>query len=120
MKPKMQFMNPQKQFVLTIALLLLLFPTYAQRWNENYDEADVGSYKLPSLLRNHWGTTVNKVEDREIVRKPEILASCTHHQYSRVPGEKHTKYVAVKVNKGTALIGKAKTKQVTLTLMKWK
>ncbi|SCM57289.1 glucuronyl esterase domain-containing protein [Petrimonas mucosa] len=113
-------MNLQKQFILTIALLLLLFPTYAQRWNVNYDEAAVGPYSLPSLLRTHGGTTVNNVEDWEIFRKPEILASCTHHLYGRVPGELDTMFVTVKEKKGTALNGKAKRKQVTLTLVKGK
>lgn len=113
-------MNLQKQFILTIALLLLLFPTYAQRWNVNYDEAAVGPYSLPSLLRTHGGTTVNNVEDWEIFRKPEILASCTHHLYGRVPGELDTMFVTVKEKKGTALNGKAKRKQVALTLVKGK
>ncbi len=102
----------------TLALFLLLLPLYAQRWNVNYDEAAVAPYSLPSVLRTDGGMMVSCVDDWETFRRPEILASCTHHLYGRVPGELDTMYATVKEENGTALNGRAKRKQVTLTFVK--
>lgn len=111
-------MNQINKFLLITALLQLFLPTYAQKWNVNYDEAIVAPYTLPPILKAQGGTLINNVEDWETFRKPEILFSSTHHIYGRVPEELDTMYVRVNEEGRTALNGKSKRKQVTLTFVK--
>ncbi len=69
---------------------LVLFGTirlsaFAQKVPPNTDEAKVGDYVLPELLRCGSGQTVNKVDAWRKIRRPEILDAFSAQVYGRTP-----------------------------------
>src|SRR5205085_1193697 len=80
----------------------------------NYDEAKVGSYALPELLKRANGQAVRDAKTWNAQRRPEIVRLFEENQYGRAPGRPKEMSFDV-FDKGTpAMDGKALRKQVTI------
>lgn len=102
-------------FVL-LASLAWTLPAAAQRpADTNYDEAKVGAYTLPELLRCADGSEVKDAATWQNKRRPEILKLFEQHMFGRTPGGKlpETRY-EVTSTKNDAVGGRAVRKEVTI------
>jgi hypothetical protein len=80
----------------------------------NYDDAKIGDYKLPEVLRLANGKTVRDAKTWNEQRRPEIVRLFEENQYGRSPGRPTAMSFDV-FDKGTpALDGKATRRQVTI------
>ena len=80
----------------------------------NYDEAKVGSYRLPELLVLQNGKPVRDAKTWTEKRRPEIIRLFEENEYGRAPGRPKAMTFDV-FDKGTpAMDGKALRKQVTI------
>jgi hypothetical protein len=84
----------------------------------NYDEAKVGSYRLPDLLVLSNGKAVKDAKTWTGQRRPEIVRLFEENQYGRTPGRPADMSFDV-FDKGTAAFdGKAIRRQVTIYFSK--
>ena len=89
-------------------------PTVVAGIPVNYDEAKVGTYKLPDPLVTSKGARVRDAATWTRVRRPEILRMIETTQFGRAPA-KPEKVVVDRFDTGTpALGGKAIRRQTTL------
>jgi len=105
-------------FLLASALLSLPFVAEAQQKNVNYDEAAIGSYQLPELLRTRDGRTVQKATEWNSVRRPEVLELFESHVFGKTPPPSLWGRVAFETlsTNENALGGRAVRKLVRITL----
>jgi len=60
--------------------------TYEGKYLEaNYDEAKIPAYTLPDVLTTFDGQKIDKIEDWETTRRPEIVNFFTQNMYGEVP-----------------------------------
>jgi hypothetical protein len=84
----------------------------------NYDEAKVGQYTLPELLKQNDGTPVTTPQQWTARRRGEVLALVMDEEYGRGPKKlDDLKFVVTSVNRA-ALGGKATRKIVHIALDK--
>lgn len=92
--------------------VVLLSSVQAQRENIIYDEDEVPSFILPSLLVCESGKEVTTVEEWEHIRRPELLTIFAEQMFGVTPGEKiDVSYEEVAFDPA-AFGGKATSKQI--------
>ncbi|MDB4582979.1 acetylxylan esterase [Draconibacterium sp.] len=101
-----------KGFFSIIVILLSGYSLIAQ----NYDEAKVGTYRLPQILQAQNGEKVNNVEEWEKVRRPEILQLFEDNVYGQVPKDFDKIKFKVTHEDKKAMDGKATLKEVAITV----
>lgn len=82
----------------------------------NIDEAKVGTYTLPELMRLPNGGTVTDAETWVRERRPQILDLFEQHQFGRTPATNLKPRVELVERDGTGVGGLAKRNQVRLAL----
>lgn len=103
-----------------IAAAVLALPAQAQVPGQarkpNVDEARVGAYVLPELLRLPDGTIVGDRVAWETRRRPQLLELFAEHQFGRTPASKVRPRVEVIERDRMGLGGLARRSQVRLVL----
>lgn len=84
----------------------------------NYDEAKVGNYELPALLKMVSGKNVTSARQWEKERRPEILKLFKANVYGEFPGKAAGQHYRVNKINNSALGGKAVSKQITVFFTK--
>lgn len=98
------------------ALVGFLIKAYAQ----NYNEAKVPTYALPSVLKTVNGTVVNNKTLWETRRRPEALKLFEDHVYGRMPKTYDSLTFAITHEDATAMNGRAHLKEVAITAWRLK
>ncbi len=90
----------------------------AQQKTANYDEAKVGDYTLPELLKSQSGKTITTADAWLQERRPEVLALFQQHVFGATPAPEVWGKVDFKVTgvKADALGGKATRKFIHISL----
>ena len=84
----------------------------------NYDEDKVPEFVLPNPLLTFSGKEVKTIESWENERRPELLDFFTQHVYGEVPSELKISSFKIVEQSDNAIEGKAKRKQIELSLNK--
>ncbi|WP_026462043.1 hypothetical protein [Adhaeribacter aquaticus] len=108
----------QKSFLYLWGFLLITLQGFSQGNDINYDEAKVGSYRLPDPLKLANGDKVTTVSEWETQRRPEILNLFKQEVYGQLPGKPTELHFQVTEIDKTALNGLATRKQVTVYFTK--
>ncbi|MCA9196349.1 MAG: acetylxylan esterase [Planctomycetales bacterium] len=106
---------------------LLLIPfclVYVAAWSQivngqdefNYDEAKVPEYLLPNVLTSQDGTNITSAEQWHQLRRPELVRLFQEHVYGVAPGRPQNAQYDVFESDNSALDGKARRRQVKVTL----
>ena len=95
---------------------ILHYPAQSQD-NFNYNEAQVGAYELPPLLRLPNGKTITSAKQWTQRQRPALLELFTQHVYGKFPGKTNGLHFKVTAPDAPALNGKAIRKQVTIYFM---
>ncbi|MDO1447598.1 acetylxylan esterase [Rhodocytophaga aerolata] len=90
----------------------------AQTFQPNYEEANVGNYRLPEVLQTDKGKKITTSRKWEKSMRPKILAKFAEHVYGKFPGRTKDMHFTINSVDSTALGGKATRKQVTIFFTK--
>lgn len=101
---------------LLLRLAMFLIPGLVP--GQNYDEAKVGAYTLPSLLECNDGTTVTTSNQWIAKRRGEVLELFRTHVYGRTPTVPDDVQFEVTSSREDALSGTATRKQIHISLAK--
>lgn len=101
-----------KEFLSIVIILISIHPLIAQ----NYDEASVGTYRLPELLKTQDGEKVNTTKEWEKVRRPEILKLFEDNVYGKVPQDFDNIEFEITNEDKNSMEGKATLKEVAITV----
>lgn len=83
---------------------------------QNYDESEVGSYKLPEILVTGQGEKITKTKEWKKIRRPEILQLFEDNVYGQVPNDFDDISFTVKNQDDKAMDGMATLKEVAITV----
>jgi len=83
----------------------------------NYDESKVPQFELPDILTTFTGNSIESPNDWVEERRPELYSFFEKQVYGKVPGDLEDISFKI-VEEGNALGGKAKRKQIEVTLAK--
>jgi hypothetical protein len=84
----------------------------------NYDESKIPEFEVPDVLRTFKGKKIKTSKKWEKKRRPELIKFFTQNVYGEVPGDlKIASFDVVEENNNT-INGKAKRKQVEITIEK--
>src|SRR5947207_8681183 len=89
-------------------------PTEVAGIHVNYDEAEVGEYRLPDPLTLANGKPVRDAKTWNEQRRPELVRLFEENQYGRAPGRPRDMSFDVFEKAAPALDGKAIRRQVTV------
>ena len=104
-----------KYFILSAALFLLSWGSFAQEIVINYDESKVPNYTVSDPLTLNNGKKVTTVRQWEKQRRPELLETFASQMYGRTPkGKIKVRHETLSENPNF-LNGKATAKQVKFT-----
>ena len=110
-----------KKILLSLICFIFIFKLSAQGNTENNaNENDLISYKLPKLLISNSGKKISTPREWENFRREEIYSYFANNIYGIVPGELNFQEVEVLDFDKNALGGKAIRKQVNLIFKKGK
>jgi len=84
----------------------------------NYDESKVPEFEVPDPLVTFKGKKVKNVKKWEKKRRPEILEFFSQNVYGEIPGELKFSSFEVVEESDNALAGKARRKQVEISVQK--
>lgn len=93
-------------------ILILSANTQAQ----NYEESKVPAYTLPEILKAADGTVIDNKTSWEKRRRPEVLQLFEDNVYGQMPQDFDSIAFAVTNNVANAMDGKARLKEVTVTV----
>ena len=97
---------------------LLLILCGSKLCAQNYDEAKVPSYILPGVLKTTKGQIITNTSGWENKRRPEILSLFENNVYGQMPKDYDSLRFVVTNEAGDAMSGKARLKEVTLSIWK--
>jgi len=99
-------------------IFILTFQFSFAQFEANYDESKIPEFELPNLLQTFKGKKVKTSKKWEKKRRPELLEFFTQNVYGEVPGELKIASFEVVEESNNAINGKAKRKQVEITIQK--
>ncbi|MDB5248996.1 MAG: putative acetyl xylan esterase [Segetibacter sp.] len=86
--------------------------------SQNYDELKVPVYTLPEVLKTSGDKTVADKADWEKIRRPQLLTLFADNVYGQMPKEFDNIKFTVKKDDARAMGGKARLKEVEITVWK--
>jgi hypothetical protein len=101
-----------KRLWICLALLVLFSTAQAQ----NFEESKVPAYTLPAVLKTADGTVISDTTAWEKRRRPEILTLFENHVYGQMPKKYDSLTFQVTHEVENAMNGKARLKEVTITV----
>ncbi len=102
--------------VLKLYFSFFIFFTHVQA--QNYDESKIPNYILPDVLQMVDGNVINKKSSWEKKRKPEVLKLFEDNIYGQMPKNIDSIKYTVANEVESAMNGKARLKEVTITIWK--
>jgi hypothetical protein len=104
---------------ITCTLLMLVSFCHAQQpFTPNYTEARVPPYTLPQILNSSANVEIKTKEQWERIRRPEILKLFEDNVYGQMPKNYDSLTFTTTNENDTAMNGKAKLKEVTITIFR--
>ena len=97
---------------LPAACIFLLF--YVGSFAQNYDEAKVGTYTLPAVLKTNGGKKITSPKQWEKERRPEILRLFQENIYGQMPGRYDSIRYTITRTDNTAMEGRALLQQIRI------
>ncbi len=91
--------------------------SFAQ-FDTNYDESKVPEFSVPNPLTSFAGEKITSAEDWIEKRRPELFEFFENTVYGKVPGDLDSTSIKLLEENENALNGKARRKQVEVTLIK--
>ncbi|NHF61419.1 alpha/beta hydrolase [Flavobacteriaceae bacterium TP-CH-4] len=106
-----------KPVFILLAVTCMMQSAFTQ-FEPNYDESKVPQFEVPDLLTTFNGEKITKAEQWEDKRRPELLRFFEEEVYGRVPGNLDAFSFKLLEQDDSAVNGKARRKQVAITLEK--